>query len=344
MMSAWAGIGVAFCAELPPANDSLFQAEMRLAGSAADRDSRVEHWKKALSYRPDDPDNIVIEYKIAVALSQVTDPAHGQGLRRVEGLVFFKRIADGYDHMRYYSPEPSDSIDSPQFMVPRAAVHAASILWGQRGTSEDARKYLKVAMKDIGATYRKRIDDWSHEPPPRIEDSEELGGKEKAEAALALWNRRQEAAKRGDVLSSQEIVVAKEAVRQFGYTYGRQRPYEVGGPMRQIIEEFPNTPMARFAREHIEQAGKLTTREADEEIGRSLQNLLPGKAPSRSRPSSGKALAATRPLDEPIAQLPRGDPSATRGAPVFWLWGAGGICIAAVLFLRVALRRGPPAK
>ncbi len=333
---AWFNLAVWAGAEVPSVTQASFQAEMRLAGTAADRDSKVQHWKTAISYRPNDPNNITIEYKIAVALSQETDLPHGQGLHRDEGLTYFRKIADSYDHMHYYSREPGDSIDSPQFMAPRAAVHAASLLWGRLGAPEDARRYLNLAMKDIEATYRKRIDDWTNEPAPQTEEPEGLGGEGKAQARLALWKQRQKAAAAGEVLGDQEMVVVKEAVRQFGYTYGEQHPYEVAGVMRQIIKQFPGTPMARLAQHHIDQAAILTTREVDKAIDQNLEDLAPENARLES---VGKQAAGSRPAGQTISSpVANASPASSARLPI-WSWWAIVAFATATIGCCVFLRR-----
>jgi hypothetical protein len=60
------------------ANTSKFNEELRLAKEAPDRNSKVEHMAKALSYRPNHPDNIKIEFEMAVAMSQHWDPENPQ--------------------------------------------------------------------------------------------------------------------------------------------------------------------------------------------------------------------------------------------------------------------------
>lgn len=285
-IAVWCSLAVSVGAAPPGNDETQFQAEMRLAAAATDRDSRVKHWKAAISYRPDDLGNITIEYKIAVALSQVTDPTHKQGLHRDEGLEMFKKIVSSYDHMRYYSQNPSDSIESAQFMVPRAAVHAASLLWGGLDAPEDARKYLKLAMKDIEATYRKRIEDWSQpHPQPRIDP---FSGEDKVKARLEFWLKRQDAATRGEVLSSHEMVVVKEAVRQFGYSYGKLAPHELADVMRQVAKDFPDTPMAQEAEKQIDELKKLTLSRGDKRV----HNLGSSSAPAQSQPSSRKLPSA----------------------------------------------------
>jgi hypothetical protein len=69
-----------------------FEREMALGGQydadegasdeMANRDRTVEHYARALSFRPDHPGNIVIEYRIGVLLTQRHDPGKPMVWRR----------------------------------------------------------------------------------------------------------------------------------------------------------------------------------------------------------------------------------------------------------------------
>ena len=58
-------------------------------------------------------------------------------------------------------------------------------------------------------------------------------------------------------MSERELAIAGAAVRQFGYSFGPQHPSEVPAVMERILREFPDTPLAKIAQHHIEEAAKL---------------------------------------------------------------------------------------
>ena len=131
----------------PQSQEDLVAAEMSLADQAEDRDSRVKHMRKALSYRPNHPDNIVIEYRIGIELSQRWDPKYPQQKPlRNKALTVFERIMSKYNHMDYYSQHPVDRSYSPQLLVPEAAILAACLQRGVKRDSTKAREHLVFAM------------------------------------------------------------------------------------------------------------------------------------------------------------------------------------------------------
>ena len=57
-----------------------------------------------------------------------------------------------------------------------------------------------------------------------------------------------------------DLVAKVAAVRQYGYSYGRQTPAQVPAVMDEIIKMFPGTPMAKVAEEHKQRAAAAATR------------------------------------------------------------------------------------
>ena len=243
----------------PPAGAmDTFKKELELARTAPDRDSRVEHLRQAVEYRPEDPRNLALEYRIGVLLCQHYDPKCPQPLRRREAVGVYEAVLKSYSHMDYYSSRPVDSMNDMQFMIPKAAVHLACLYRGLDGKEDKAREWTHFAMARMAETCERRKADWlSEPPPPEVHEDDPWGGpmaRGKWEGRMQTWEERQRRAKEGDVFGPLEIAIAGAAVRQYGYSFGRQRPGEVAIPMGQIIRDFPGTPMAEIAEGHIERA------------------------------------------------------------------------------------------
>jgi hypothetical protein len=226
-------------------NDAAFQQEVRLADQAVGRRARVKHLQRAIELRPDHPENIALEYRIGIALAQHGDPTDGSDPNPPDAIPWFEGILAKYNHMDYYEPRASTGSWDAQFLVPRAAVQLASILLGDPAAAHRRREILLKAMEDIQSTYDQRIEDWLSEPRPEPPHPA-LGGLDpmgKWHNRQEEWLQRRQAAERGDVLHEVEMRTVKAAVRQYGYTYGRQQPWEVRRAMQDIIDRFPNTPM-----------------------------------------------------------------------------------------------------
>lgn len=259
-----------------------FERELELAGRANDRNSRVSHLRKSLTYRPDHADNIDIEFQIAIELTQRFDPEYDQEKPDpIEGLPILKKISKQYEHMDYYRSGPPDSPHSPQLIVPRAAILEACIQRSHFKDDATARKRLYFAMECLEQTHQKRIDDWRSEPKPAVDPKEEnrivVLNKDglweeiksevgKSQARLNAWQLRQERALRGEVFGKSEMAIVKAAVRQYGYSYGPHNGAEVSSPMGEIIRSFPNTPMSQIAQGHIERANEMMLNKMDKGI------------------------------------------------------------------------------
>ncbi len=139
-----------------------------------------------MALRPGDPQNIGLEFKIGTMVAQNPDPAHGQPVRPLDALPVFEGIVARYDHKVYYQEEPVGGGDSPELMVPRAAVLAASIRTGALHDEIKAREYLMVAMKDLQWTYEKRKNDWLSAPKPSLDEFSASSPSERAKLTGAL--------------------------------------------------------------------------------------------------------------------------------------------------------------
>jgi hypothetical protein len=290
---------------------------MAAANSASDRDSRVEHLRKALACRPDHPANIAIEYRIGIELSQRIDRDHGTGLRLPEALVVFEHIMTRYRHLDYYSSEPADRPDSPQVLVPQAAILAACIQRGVNHNSQKAREYLVCAMRHLEKSFERRVTDWAG-----VDVLPEVGASDgdpietsKARSRAEYLSQRKRAAASGDVFGSQEMATVRAAVRQFAYTYGKQKPHEVPVVMGEIVKMLPGTPMAKVAQEHTRRAVKMSTEDAAKVSMREQFETLPPLPPTLS--DRGVAAVAIAPPPPPRpAPVRSSSPAEPRGESI----------------------------
>jgi len=145
-------------------NIEEFKRQMKLSGKAEDRDVRVEHLRKALACRPNNPDNIKIEYRIGTELSCRWDPEHPEPLNRDQAVGVYEHILQKYNHMDYYSSRPVITSDSPQFVIPEAAIHLEGLYRGLYNDNAKGMQVLEYAMKCMQQTCKKRVSDWLANP------------------------------------------------------------------------------------------------------------------------------------------------------------------------------------
>jgi hypothetical protein len=241
-----------------------FEEEMRLAKRAVDRDARVEHLRRALESRPEDPNNLAIEYRIAVLLSQYYDPEHPLPRRPQEAVEVYEHIVASYRHMDYYSRHPVSGSDDLQFKIPLAAIHLASL----DSRPGKARHWSHFAMARMAETFERRQADWRNQPPPpEVREDDPLGGpreRAKWESRMHAWEERQRRAREGDVFSTLEMGVVEQAFRRYRNSFGWLRPSETVVAMGQIVRDFPGAPMARLAQGRIDWARRSMSRAAEE--------------------------------------------------------------------------------
>lgn len=236
-------------------------SEARRDYEARDFYSTIEHIQKAISYRPEHPDNIKLEYKMGVIYAQRENREKGQFPKRNDALKTFVEITEKYKHLDYYSNDPmeSDSIENNQMMVPRAAIHAASLTIGLERDHSQARAYAEKALDCINETFQKRKADWLSAPAPQEPTEITLQIMPRLERVwkgkLNSWNERKEKALQGEVLGQFETKYAEAAVRQYGYSFGeKQNLGDVMQAMAEIMQKYPDTPMAKIANENIMRA------------------------------------------------------------------------------------------
>jgi len=333
----------------PQYPQDTFAGEMALAESAADRDSRVLHLRKALSLRPNDPANIAIEFQIGIELSQRIDPEHKQGPRPAEALPVFEHILAEYRHMDYYDKRPMDRSNSPQLMVPWAAILVACLDRKLDRDSTKARELLISAMEMFEQTYDRRVDDWANEPPePRPRDDDPFRGGaigiSKWESRRHSWEQRKKDAAEGNVFGPLEMAIVGAAVRQFGYSFGPQQPFEVPPVMGRVVEMFPGTPMAKVAEEHIRRASELAEKDLLKELSKNVENLPSQPDPEPVAEADGPAELPGSPPAPVTARRPHEGswrlPAPSDGRRYYWALGLAAIGVLMIpLVLSVYRRR-----
>lgn len=250
--------------------DATFERAMQLADQAEGRVERVKYLKQALGLRPNHPNNIVIEYRIGIALAQHGDPATNTRPNPAEAIPWFKRVIEHYHHEDYYENEGPTGVWDAQLLIPKAKAAVQLISSHVLSGSQSARRDRETALKALDAlnyTYSRRRQAWldAEEPQPSENPMlRELDEESRVEARRSLWRQHRQAAARGEVLYKSEMNVLQSAVSHFGYTFGPQKPWEVEAGMRDLIRRYPDTPIARVAQSHIDQAAKMTRELAGE--------------------------------------------------------------------------------
>ncbi len=354
--AAAAGIsGSAFAAE----DLSRFEEEMALGrrydadcGAPVEmqnRDLVVEHYARALSYRPEHPDNIVIEYRIGVLLSQRQDPGKAMVWRREEALEYFERVMSNYKHEDYYSVEPMDTLWSPQIMVPRAAILAGSIELHYAKDTGKAQDYYYQAIDALAYTYERRREDWLKDPEPP-ERGIGWGPREESSwrRALEMWAERKEAAERGDIFgeNSHEMAVAKASVEGYASAYAGAHGGNWQAALEQVLSDFPDTPMARIAQSMLEATFAKHQHRVDNALLQSIDDEL---AANTDAVSANATVADVAEGPSPAPDAPEGpadeadEPAeAVEGQAGPWMAGAGALAILGIAVAAVARRRREP--
>ncbi len=234
--------------------------------------------EKALTYRPNDPENIRLEYKMAVAMSQYRKQGEERPQRLDEALKLYQRVLDDYSHMDYYSrnPQDSDSIESPQMMMPRAAIHVSSIMRGLSGDYIGSREYAEKAMDYLNQTFKKRKADWLESPKPQQGAYDHLFDPPSSlfrdnlspyDRKVKNWEENIRKAKEGDIFGKHEIATTMAAVSEYGYSFGEKQDIgDVILAMNNIIEKYPDTPMSKIALQYIDHAKNKVLSELDKDI------------------------------------------------------------------------------
>lgn len=263
-------------------NITSFNNELALAKEDFQNDDyygMTDHIENALSHRPDHPDNIRLEYKMAVAMSQYRSPVDTRPLRRSQALKLFEKIVDTYNHMDYYSlrPEDSDSIEMPQMIIPRAAIHAASLNMAMKNDNVRARKYIIKGLDCLYETCKKRKEDWLNEPQPQS-PPEYLPRREKMkwEMRVKAWKERQQKAQESDVFGIDEMLYARVAVRNYGISFGKTQDIgDVVSAMSEVMKKYPDPPLSKIAAQYIDHAKNVVMSIIEEDFFYNFDGTLP---------------------------------------------------------------------
>jgi hypothetical protein len=233
-----------------PSSRPTFAGEIAAAEKSANRDQKVEHLKNALALRPDDPENLKIEFDLAIELGQRDPPRQRASLEVLEHIV--KR----YDHQKYYTIVSEGSSESPELMVPRAAILCSSILNVIRD-HKSAREYDELAMNDLRWSFEKRKYDLLNAPKPQPSPIPfGFGDSESLNRQIDYWQRQRTMAASGkvDLLGPYGKVLVEAAVHQYRQSFEPLGPGDLSKIMGQIIHDFPNTPLQAEAQRVIDAA------------------------------------------------------------------------------------------
>jgi len=291
-----------------------FYAEVKSAETAQDRNGKIQFLRNAIALRPGDPQNILLEFKIATLIGQTNDIAHNQEASPRDALPLFEEIIRRYDHKVYYQTEPGLNNKSPELVVPRSAILAASILRGLFHENEKSRDYVRIAMDDLAWTYKTRKAEWESAPRPLMPDEPRDPKKamEEFAADVRAWEARRREASAGNVMGHDGQPIVEAAVMEFGLSFGPQHPGDVAAVMQHVIDDFPNTPMAVVANEHIRRAHQLVLASV---------GARPAMVPTTSHVPESRPSAPQRPSEWPLARR-------------VILWSAtGGLCAIIIWFI-----------
>jgi len=308
-----------------------FDSEIGLANNAFNRSDRLKHLQNALLLRPGHPENIAVEYRIAIVLAQHGDIDNRVRPQPDEAIPWFQGIIEKYNHIDYYESSASTGTWDSQFMVPRAKVQLASLYLNKPGAGPLSRDLLFDAMEDIEITFNQRKEDWLAAPEPKLGFSESTGD-----------SNRRIAASEGLVFHEVEVQVIEAAVRQYGFTYGRQQSWEVEETMLAIINRFPDTPMATIARRHIDRAAHVTMSSIDRQLDKTVRELVGDNEFNLAHSSliigDGENQGAGANTPDSDGRLLRSTPTSRITSILFWI-GGGGVLIFVSLMAFYLLQR-----
>jgi hypothetical protein len=235
----------------PPTHAAEFMEEIRAGNDhTLDRDSRVLHLKKALSLRPDDPANIVIEYCMTIELSQHTDPKHHEDVRRKDGQAIAEHLITTYDHKFYYRDSPDGTAPSPDYLVPQTAVWASEYDSVFEHHRDKAKKYVDLAMEDFFWTFQKRRAAWANAPRPATQPAPDPlmdgFGRGRGDYSLHAWEQRKADAAAGNVMGYYANAFSQAAVHAYLLAYA-MKPSDDAEVLQQVIAKYPDTPISAAA-------------------------------------------------------------------------------------------------
>ena len=245
----------------------IINAKKSYASGIISRDEYVEELRKVITSRPNNPENISLEFEMGVVLSQYTDSKHNQGVKKKEGLEVYEHILKTYRHMDYYQFENAVGAFCPDLAVPASAIYAGDEHIILSRDTETAKQDYLYAMECLRDTYEQRIQDWKNEPPPQI-DPYDRDGEVRYKENKAVWDKRQAVAYSGEIFEpdSLEALTASTAVQQYLIAFAPLHPEDVPSIMGVIIQRFPNTPMAKYAQKYIDKASRMQGKKIAEDI------------------------------------------------------------------------------
>jgi len=283
----WEAAAVGGSSASPPSVTNLeaFRLERTRGEQATGFDAKLRHFRTALSWNSDHPEKVALEYRVAVMLKEVYDSGTATWPRRKEALAMFRGIVDRYDHTSYYTNTGANSPWEAEVVVPQAAIRSAVLLAQQGGDAEEVARYWSRALEMMNQTCRRRIREWSTAPRPEPPHGPFDGPREQSkwQSRVAEWERRKEAAAKGEVLSVSELRTLEGSVPSIDVKRGGQTTHEILARLRQIAETYRGTPIARIAQQRLEAAkgdpvvllGQLNAGElSDEEIRRITGQVL----------------------------------------------------------------------
>ncbi len=301
--------------EIPP-NASIeeknrlesFNIELAIAKDAQNKKNpyaMTDHISKALKHRPVHRENILLEYKMAVALSQYGNAKYPiTPARELEAMKLFKKIADTYHHMDYYSNSltESQSIECPQNMVIRAANHFAASRLGSKDI-KTAKIYATLALDCLAETYHKRVSYYLNKPEPKKRFMHSIHGspEERHQWAVKKWKAMKERAQAGDVLGRDENLYVKLAVRKYGMSFGDNQNFgDVVASMTEVMKKYDGTPMANFAEEFLGRSKERMTKRmgGDIALGSDFKTVATAIPPTNDLPVGDEPLSLKKKENE----------------------------------------------
>lgn len=331
-----------------------FNACIESAKIANNRDEKVQYYKLALEERKNHPDNISLEYKIAKLLQCNT--TGNVPIQPLEALKHYEDILRKYNYDDYYDTNQTEKSrwgHSKQNLFLQSAIQAGCIHNFHLHNQGKCREYEYMAIEMLEKTYKRRLADWINESEPAAPKEgpflfEGLMQHERNiqayERQVSNWKARQSMAKKGEVLDNSEIENAKIAVKHYGLSYGPQSPEMVPLAMGKIIKDFPGTPMAQIAQEHIDRSSQMVAKGQSEELGIEDIGLQQIEAPvemkkiAPTEPVSVKSVEADQPESPVSPQAAEPDSEKSNTAWMIAIFALLAIFFIAVLF-RVRYRK-----
>ena len=202
-----------------------------------DRDKAVQYYREALKWRPGHPDNLEIEFRMGVLLSQYN--FKGQGLRRKEGYEVFERIISNY---------PKNNLLTAQAAIlagDLCGIKAANMRHVSRLAADAIGEHDRVLEQDMNAT----DDAWIVKAREHYHYALEC---------LAQISKERGAVSGEDAkrIFPQYSPLFAAAVDQYAGSYIWRPPSEKRSAYERVVQEFPGTPLASAAEIRVKEMGE----------------------------------------------------------------------------------------